>query len=225
MMSQFPVLTLDGPAGSGKGTIAERVATALGWHMLDSGALYRLIAIAAQKNKIAFDDDMKLSALAQTLDAVFSSCEGGGVKVHLEGEDVSSAIRSEECGCMASQVAANKGVRKALLQRQRDYLVSPGLVADGRDMGTVVFPDALAKIFLTASAEERAKRRFNQLNEKGLDVSLAGLIIDIQARDLRDMNRSEAPLVAASDAITIDTSKLSIEDVVEQVLVIVQSKK
>ena len=225
MMSQFPVLTLDGPAGSGKGTIAERVAKALGWHMLDSGALYRLVAVAAQKNKIAFDDDIKLSALAQRLDAVFSSCEGGGVVVRLDGEDVTQVIRTEDCGCMASEVAANKGVRKALLQRQRDYLVPPGLVADGRDMGTVVFPDALVKVFLTASAEERAKRRFNQLNEKGLDVSLAGLIIDIQARDLRDMSRSEAPLVAASDAITIDTSKLSIEEVVEQVLVLLQNKK
>ena len=225
MMSQFPVLTLDGPAGSGKGTIAERVAKALGWHMLDSGALYRLVAVAAQKNKIAFDDDIKLSALAQRLDAVFSSCEGGGVEVRLDGEDVTQVIRTEDCGCMASEVAANKGVRKALLQRQRDYLVPPGLVADGRDMGTVVFPDALVKVFLTATAEERAKRRFNQLNEKGLDVSLSGLIIDIQARDLRDMSRSEAPLVAASDAITIDTSKLSIEEVVEQVLVLLQNKK
>ncbi|MCK5813140.1 MAG: (d)CMP kinase [Cocleimonas sp.] len=221
MMSQFPVLTIDGPAGSGKGTIAEQVAKALGWHMLDSGALYRLVAIAAQKKNISFDDDKNLTALAKKLDAVFVPCEIGGIEVRLEDEDVTLAIRTEDCGRMASQVAANKGVRKALLQRQRDYLVSPGLVADGRDMGTVVFPNATAKVFLTASAEERAKRRFNQLNEKGVDVSLAGLIIDIQERDLRDMSRTEAPMVAASDAITIDTSRLSIEAVVEQVLALV----
>ncbi|MCK5810934.1 MAG: (d)CMP kinase, partial [Cocleimonas sp.] len=169
-MNKFPVLTIDGPAGSGKGTIAERVAQILGWQLLDSGALYRLVAVAAQKKEIAFDDDRNLTGLAEKLDAVFLPCEGGGLEVRLDGEDVSQAIRTEDCGCAASQVAANAGVRKALLQRQKNYLVSPGLVADGRDMGTVVFPEAQTKIFLTASAEERAKRRFNQLNEKGVDV-------------------------------------------------------
>ncbi len=224
-MNKFPVLTLDGPAGSGKGTIAERVAQVLGWHILDSGALYRLVAVAAQKKNIDLQDTVNLSTLAQQLDAVFIPCEGGGITIYLEGEDVTSTIRTEECGRAASQVAAHTGVRKALLERQRAYLVAPGLVADGRDMGTVVFPDAETKIFLTASVEERAKRRFNQLNEKGVDVTLSGLIIDIEERDLRDMNRAEAPLIAASDAITIDTSELSIEAVVEQVLALVKDNK
>jgi cytidylate kinase len=224
-MNKFPVLTIDGPAGSGKGTIAEGVAQILGWQLLDSGALYRLVAVAAQKKAIAFDDDANLTALAEKLDVVFLPCEGGGVEVRLDGEDVSQAIRTEDCGCAASRVAANVGVRKALLQRQKNYRVSPGLVADGRDMGTVVFPEAQTKVFLTASAEERAKRRFNQLNEKGVNVTLAGLILEIQARDTRDMNRAEAPLVAASDAITIDTSELSIEQVVTQVLALVHKEK
>jgi cytidylate kinase len=224
-MNKFPVLTIDGPAGSGKGTIAEHVAQALGWHILDSGALYRLVAVAAQKKKCALDDDANLTMLADTLDAVFLPCEGGGIEVRLDGEDVTQTIRTEDCGSAASQVAANAGVRKALLERQRNYLVTPGLVADGRDMGTVVFPDAKTKIFLTASAEERAKRRFNQLNEKGVDVTLSGLIIEIRERDLRDMNRKESPLVAAFDAVTIDTSELSIEQVVEQVLALVKKRK
>lgn len=224
-MNKFPVLTIDGPAGSGKGTIAEAVAQVLGWKLLDSGALYRLVAVAAQKKAIAFDDDVSLAGVAKKLDAMFLPCEGGGVEVRLEGDDVTQIIRREDCGCAASQVAANPGVRKALLQRQRNYLVSPGLVADGRDMGTVVFPEAQTKVFLTASAEERAKRRFNQLNEKGVNVNLAGLILEIQERDARDMSRSEAPLVAASDAITIDTSELSIEQVVAQVLALVNEKK
>jgi len=224
-MTNIPVLTIDGPAGSGKGTIVEHVAKELGWHILDSGALYRIVAVAAEKKNIAFDDDDSLAELAETLDAVFLPCKGGGVEVRLEGDDVSKAIRTEDCGCAASKVAANKGVRKALLERQRNYLLSPGLVADGRDMGTVVFPNAFAKIFLTASAEERAKRRYKQLNEKGLDVTLASLILEIQARDARDMNRAEAPLKAADDAITIDTSDLSIDAVVTQVLAIVKEKQ
>jgi cytidylate kinase len=224
-MSKFPILTIDGPAGSGKGTIAERVAQSLGWQLLDSGALYRLVAVAAQNKKIAMDDDKNLAAVAETLDAVFLPSKGGGVEVHLEGRDVTQAIRTEECGCIASQVAANKGVRTALLERQRHYLIAPGLVADGRDMGTVVFPQAATKIFLTASAEERARRRFKQLNEKGENVTLAGLIIEIQARDSRDMNRAESPLVAAADAITIDTSEMSIDQVVTQVLALVNENK
>jgi cytidylate kinase len=224
-MNKYPVLTIDGPAGSGKGTIAERVAQTLRWQLLDSGALYRLVAVAAQNKEIAFDDNASLAELAEKLDAVFLPCEGGGVEVRLDGDDVTQAIRTEECGCAASKVAANAGVRKALLQRQRDYLISPGLVADGRDMGTVVFPDAQTKIFLTATAKERAKRRFNQLNEKGVNVTLAGLILEIQERDARDMNRAEAPLVAASDAVTINTSELSIEQVVARVLALVNKEK
>jgi cytidylate kinase len=224
-MNKYPVLTIDGPAGSGKGTIAEHVAQALGWNILDSGALYRLVAVAAQKKDIAFDDDAGLENLAKKLDAVFLPCEGGGVEVRLDGDDVTQAIRTEACGCAASQIATNGGVRNALLLRQRNYLISPGLVADGRDMGTVVFPEATTKIFLTASAEERAKRRFKQLNEKGVGVTLAGLIVEIQGRDARDMERAEAPLIAASDAITIDTSNLSIEQVVMQVLSLVSEKR
>lgn len=224
-MNKYPVLTIDGPAGSGKGTIAEHVAQALGWNILDSGALYRLVAVAAQKRDITFDDDTGLESLAKKLDAVFLPCKGGGVEVRLDGDDVTQAIRTEACGCAASQIATNAGVRKALLHRQRNYLMSPGLVADGRDMGTVVFPEAATKVFLTASAEERARRRFKQLNEKGVDVILAGLILEIQARDTRDMERAEAPLIAASDAITIDTSNLSIEQVVMQVLSLVSEKK
>lgn len=224
-MSDIPVLTIDGPAGSGKGTIAERVAKLLGWHILDSGALYRLVAVAAQRKGIALDDDETLAEVAKKLDAEFLPCDGGGVEVRLEGDDVSETIRTEDCGCAASQVAANTGVRKALLQRQRDYQMTPGLVADGRDMGTVVFPDAAIKIFLTASAEERAKRRYLQLNAKGVDVTLEDLIFDIEQRDSRDMNRSEAPLKAASDAITLDTSDLSIDAVVQEVLSIVENKQ
>jgi len=224
MMNEFPVLTIDGPAGSGKGTIAEHVAQALGWHILDSGALYRLVALAAQKKNCALDDNVNLTTIADSLDAVFIAGEGGGIEVRLDGEDVTQAIRTEACGCTASQVAANAGVRKALLQRQRNYLVTPGLVADGRDMGTVVFPDAMTKVFLTASAEERAKRRFKQLNEKGVDVILGGLIIEIQKRDLRDINRTESPLIAAFDAITIDTSELSVKQVVTQVLELVNER-
>ncbi len=223
-MNNIPVLTIDGPAGSGKGTVVEHVAKELGWHILDSGALYRIVAVAAEKKNIAFDDD-SLAELAEKLDAVFLPCEGGGVEVRLDGEDVSKVIRTEDCGCAASKIAANAEVRKALLQRQRDYLLSPGLVADGRDMGTVVFPNAFAKIFLTASAEERAKRRYKQLNEKGQDVILSRLILDIQERDKRDMSRAEAPLKAADDAITIDTSDLSIEEVVARVLDIVKKKR
>ncbi|HFC91630.1 MAG TPA: (d)CMP kinase [Leucothrix mucor] len=223
-MNKYPVLTIDGPAGSGKGTIAKRVAQTLGWQLLDSGALYRLIAVVAQNKEIPFDDGTRLAELAKKLNAVFLPCKSG-VEVRLDGDDVTQAIRTEDCGCAASKVAANAGVRKALLQRQRDYLVSPGLVADGRDMGTVVFPDAQTKIFLTATAKERAKRRFNQLNEKGVSATLAGLILEIQERDARDMNRAEAPLVAASDAVTIDTSELSIEQVVAQVLSLVAEKK
>ena len=221
-MNNLQVLTLDGPAGSGKGTIAERVANELGWNILDSGALYRLVAIAAQKKGIESSDQNALAALAETLNALFLPMKEGGIEIYLDDDNVTETIRTEACGCIASEVAAHQGVRKALLARQRGYLQSPGLVADGRDMGTIVFPDARSKVFLTASAEERATRRFKQLNEKGLDVNLSSLILDIEARDTRDMNRKEAPLKAASDAIILDTSDLSINEVVAQVLMIVR---
>jgi len=218
-----PVITIDGPAGSGKGTISQKVAEQLGWNILDSGALYRLVALAAEKKGVGFDEDDSLSEIAEALDVTFTPCEGGGVAILLEGDDVSLAIRSEDCGCAASKVAAVKPVRAALLERQRRFLGLPGLVADGRDMGTVVFPDAKVKIFLTASAEIRAERRLKQLKEQGINASLRGLIDDIKERDARDMNRKEAPLVPADDAIIIDTGKSTIDEVVSQVMDAVKS--
>jgi len=219
--NNVPVLTIDGPAGSGKGTISQRVADKLGWRLLDSGALYRLVALAAQRKGIAVEEDAseeELSKVAEKLDVIFRPCEGGGVEVLLEGDDVSLPIRTEDCGCAASQVAAKKEVRKALLGRQRDFLEAPGLVADGRDMGTVVFPNAKVKVFLTATAEIRAERRLNQLKEQGINANLRGLIRDIEERDARDTQRKDAPLVPADDAIIIDTGKLSIDEVVDQVM-------
>lgn len=226
----IPVVTIDGPAGSGKGTIAQAVAEKLGWNILDSGALYRLVALAAQRKGVELDQkdsfsdenglfiEDSLAKIAQKLDVVFVPCKGGGVEIQLEGDDVTQAIRTEECGCIASQVAAKKQVRSALLERQRNFQESPGLVADGRDMGTVVFPNASAKIFLTASPEIRAKRRQNQLKEQGIDATLSGLIRDIEERDARDMHRKDAPLVPAEDAMIIDTGTLSIDEVVSQVM-------
>lgn len=210
-----PVLTIDGPGGAGKGTISGLVAERLGWHLLDSGALYRLTAQAAVKHSVAVDDELALARLAEQLDVAFL-IEGGQPRTMLEGEDVGQIIRTEQAGARASQVAALPSVREALLQRQRDFCQAPGLVADGRDMGTVVFPNAPLKIFLTASAEERARRRYLQLQESGLDASLSSLLKEIQARDARDTQRSVAPLKPADDAITLDTTRLSIPEVVDR---------
>ena len=185
----IPVITIDGPAGSGKGTISQRVADTLGWHILDSGALYRLVGLAAQRKNISFDDEPALAVIAQELDVVFKTDGQGDVTVLLENDDVSLAIRSEEAGSAASQVAAKPLVRKALLERQHRFQMNPGLVADGRDMGTVVFPQAQVKIFLTASPEIRAERRFNQLKQQGISANLRGLIRDIEKLDARDTNR------------------------------------
>jgi cytidylate kinase len=215
---EAPVIAIDGPVGSGKGTIARRVAAALGWHLLDSGALYRLVALAADKNGVALDDAAGLANLAATLDARFESDDAGGELIYLDGEDVTRAIRTEETGAGASTVASLPQVREALLARQRAFRRPPGLVADGRDMGTQVFRDAGLKVFLTASPEERAKRRYKQLNDKGIDVSLAALSRDIEERDRRDRERSVAPLRAAEDARVLDSSGMSIEQVVEIVL-------
>ena len=207
------VIAIDGPSGSGKGTLAGLLAARLGWQLLDSGALYRLLAYAAGKHGIALDNEAALAMLAANLDVQFVA---GGII--LEGESVTERIRNEQVGAGASQVAALPAVRDALLQRQRAFREAPGLVADGRDMGTVVFPDAPLKIFLTASAEERARRRYLQLKAKGEDVILPSLLEEIQARDDRDMNRAVAPLKPAVDAIQLDSTEMSIEEVLERIL-------
>ncbi|MDV3239201.1 MAG: (d)CMP kinase [Gammaproteobacteria bacterium] len=203
-----PVIAIDGPSGSGKGTIAQALATELGWHFLDSGALYRILAYAAQRRGIALDDAGRLAELGRNLPVSFSA---NSSKILLDNIDISTEIRTESAGDAASRVAAIPAVREALLARQRAFRRPPGLVADGRDMGTVVFPDAPLKLFLTASAEERARRRYNQLIEKGLSASLSTLAADIAERDRRDANRAVAPLRPADDAIVIDTSTLDID--------------
>jgi len=219
--SAAPVLTIDGPGGSGKGTISTRVAAVLGWHFLDSGALYRLLGLAARKAGVSTGDESGLRALAEVMDIHFD-LEGGGI--WLDGQEVSDRLRDEVAGAAASEVAACPAVREALLERQYQFRQWPGLVADGRDMGTVVFPDAQVKVFLTASAEERAKRRYKQLIDKGIDVNLSALFLDIQARDERDSSRSISPLKPADDAVTVDTTALTIDQVVAQVLSLVNQK-
>jgi len=212
------VITIDGPSGSGKGTISRLLANGLGWHFLDSGALYRLTGLAATRHGIDFSDENGLATLAAHLDVEFVSDDSGvGTRIFLEGEEVTSTIRSEECGNDASKVAAVQAVRDALFERQRAFLVAPGLIADGRDMGTVIFPNARLKIFLTASLEERASRRYKQLKQKGLDANLPALLEELTERDDRDRNRSSSPLVAAVDAVSIDTSNMSIDEVVAKV--------
>lgn len=203
-----PVVAIDGPSGSGKGTIAQALATELGWHFLDSGALYRILAYAAQRRGIDLDDAGRLAELGRNLPVEFSA---NSSKILLDDIDISTEIRTESAGNAASRVAAIPAVREALLARQRAFRRPPGLVADGRDMGTVVFPEAPLKLFLTASAEERARRRYNQLIGKGLSASLSTLAADIAERDRRDANRAVAPLRPADDAIVIDTTTLDID--------------
>ena len=209
----IPIITIDGPSGSGKGTISQLVAEHLGWNMLDSGAIYRVLGLAAERAGVTVQQISKLTALARELDLKFQA-----EKVLLDNEDVSHLIRTEAVGNAASKVAAVPEVRAALLDWQRDYAKTPGLVADGRDMGTVVFPDAKIKIFLTASAEERAKRRYKQLKEKGLNANLVSLVAEIQERDDRDQNRSVAPLKAPAAALEIESTSLSIDGVLKLVL-------
>lgn len=224
-MAKFvPVVTIDGPSGSGKGTIAQRVARALGWHFLDSGALYRLVALAARNHGVAWDNEAGLEVLARNMDVQFLASERGDPRIIMEGEDVSRDIRTDEMGQGASKVAILPAVREGLLQRQRDFRDTPGLVADGRDMGTVVFTDAPLKIYLTASAEERAQRRFKQLQEKGLSANLSDLLRSIQARDEQDMNRPIAPLKPAEGAMMLDSTRSSIEEVFAEVMAEVRAR-
>jgi CMP/dCMP kinase len=213
-----PVMTIDGPSGSGKGTVSRAAAGVLGWCLLDSGALYRLVALAGRQAGLQLDDEPGLARLAAAAEIRFGSGQSGEEAVWLAGREVTDAIRTEAAGNDASKVAALPRVRAALLERQRRFAVPPGLVADGRDMGTVVFPDAEVKIFLTASAAERAQRRYKQLKEKGVAANLAALSLEIEERDRRDMNRAVAPLAPSADAVLLDTTGMSVDAVVERVL-------
>ena len=211
------VITIDGPSGAGKGTVCQLVARKLGYHLLDSGALYRLTALAAEKQGVDFKDVEALASVAAQLDVVFKPADTG-VVVELSGEDVTRAIRQEHVGMNASKVAAIQPVRDALLQRQRDFAQAPGLVADGRDMGTTVFPAAPAKVFLTASAQERARRRVLQLQQAGQSADFDQILSDIEARDRQDTERASSPLKPAEDAVLLDSTELTIEQVQDRVL-------
>ena len=217
MTALAPVITVDGPSGAGKGTLCKALAEALNWHLLDSGAIYRVLALAALHHQVDIVSEEALVPLAAHLDVRFVA-QDGQLQVILEGEDVTNEIRTETVGNTASQAAAFPRVREALLRRQRAFRDAPGLIADGRDMGTVVFPDAPVKIFLDASSQERANRRMLQLQEKGFSVNFERLLAEINERDDRDRNRSIAPLVAASDALLLDSTSMSIDEVIEKAL-------
>lgn len=224
-MSEVPVITIDGPVGVGKGTLTLRLARFLGWHTLDSGALYRVLALAAQKHQVALDNEPRLCQLAESLHVHFEALPDlSSTQVWLENQDVSRELRTETCGAWASQLAALTSVRQALLARQQAFRRSPGLVADGRDMGTVVFPDAPLKIFLTASVEARAQRRYKQLKAQEISVNIDTLMREIEMRDQRDMTRTIAPLIPATDAKIVDTTALTIDEVLAQVLHLVAQK-
>jgi cytidylate kinase len=217
--SNAPVVTIDGASGTGKGVVGQLVAMQLGWHLLDSGALYRVLAMATMQHNIAFDNEPVLEVLAGDLDVEFVTTQRGShPHILLDGQDVTEAIRTEQIGSVASKVGALPLVRLALLARQRYFRQLPGLVTDGRDMGTIVFPNAEVKIFLTASPEERANRRYKQLKQKGIDVNLGNLIEELRERDKRDQERTVAPLRPAEDAVSIDTDHLTIDEVVTRIM-------
>lgn len=224
-MNAVPVIAIDGPAGSGKGTISQRLALALGWHLLDSGALYRLTGLALLRAGGEATDPAQAAAVARAMAIDFQPHPAGGsTRILLDGEDVSDAIRTEAASAMASRMGAIPAVRAALLERQRALREPPGLVADGRDMGTVVFPDAPLKVFLTASVEERARRRHKQLKDKGESVNVAHLLRELELRDTRDRERAVAPLVPASDAVVVDTTGMDIDAVMAALLALVQQR-
>lgn len=222
MKQAVPMITVDGPSGSGKGTLSRLLARELGWHFLDSGAIYRLLALATIKTATPLNEVDSLVALAGQLEVTFST--GEPFEITLSGDNVTEALRTESCGNVASQIAVIPEVRSALLARQRAFQKTPGLVADGRDMGTVVFPDANLKIFLEASGEVRAKRRLMELKARGLDVSLERLLVEIAERDARDRGRAVAPLVPAQDAYVIDSTNFSIGEVLEKAIALVRDK-
>ena len=219
----MPVLTIDGPSGSGKGSISKRVAAQLGWHYLDSGALYRTTGIAALKHHIDINDENSVAELVTRVHLEFNLLDNGHWGVLLDGEQVQQQLQTEEVGEVASKIAVFPKVRSNLLAKQREFLKMPGLVADGRDMGSVVYPDAVYKVYLTATAEERGKRRYKQLIEKGINANLRDVIQDIEQRDNRDKNRAASPLVVPNGAVVIDSSFSTIEEVVQQVLNLVKN--
>lgn len=220
-----PVIAVDGPAGVGKGVVTRWLTMHTGWHRLDSGALYRILALAADRAGIPLDESERVAAVAATLDIRFIGETEADEAIIVNGEDWTLALREETTGDLASRIATAPVVREALLQRQRDFRAAPGLIADGRDMGTVVFPDAVLKLFLDASPEARAERRHRQLSRKGLDVSLADLFGEVRARDERDRTRKVAPLVAADDAVTIDTTALGVAEVLDVVAQLLARRK
>ena len=223
MSTIIPVITVDGPSGCGKGTLSVLLAKKLGWHLLDSGALYRVLSLAAKLHAVTLDNHSALEVLGEHLDVRFEFDETTNtIHAVLEGQDVTQELRTESCGSDASKIAAISGVRKALFERQRAFLDAPGLIADGRDMGTVIFPEAKLKLFLDADPKIRAKRRFNQLQAMGVSANLDDLFLEISQRDIRDRQRPISPLVPAEDAIIIDTSNLSIEQVVSQSMALVK---